>query len=207
VAILREPASFVRSLHLELLRDHVETEKDLARALAQEPARMAELERRPGLVYSQYVQYAAQLRRYHEAFGRDQVLVLIYDDFLADNEQTVRRVLRFLGVDESHPIKRSEANPTVRVRSPGAYALMRSLYLGRGAVSRPLKGVVKALTPRPLRRAALDGLRRKVLYGRPQAPDAELVAMLRRRFRDEVLAASELLERDLVKEWGYDRLD
>jgi hypothetical protein len=31
--------------------------------------------------------------------------------------------------------------------------------------------------------------------------------MLRRRFRDEVLAVSELLERDLVKEWGYDRLD
>ena len=29
IAILREPTSFLRSLHLELLRDHVETEKDL----------------------------------------------------------------------------------------------------------------------------------------------------------------------------------
>ena len=36
VAILREPASFVRSLHLHLLKEGVETEPDLARAFAAE---------------------------------------------------------------------------------------------------------------------------------------------------------------------------
>jgi hypothetical protein len=30
---------------------------------------------------------------------------------------------------------------------------------------------------------------------------------LRRRFKPEVLALSEYLERDLVALWGYDRLD
>jgi hypothetical protein len=30
---------------------------------------------------------------------------------------------------------------------------------------------------------------------------------LRLRYRDEVAAASEYLQRDLVKLWGYDRLD
>src|SRR5579864_4980015 len=39
VAILREPASFLRSLHLQLLQTHVESEKDLRRAIALEAER------------------------------------------------------------------------------------------------------------------------------------------------------------------------
>ena len=42
IAVFREPASFLRSLHLELLRDHVETEKDLAAALMLEGVRSQE---------------------------------------------------------------------------------------------------------------------------------------------------------------------
>src|SRR4051794_19168820 len=41
IAILREPASFLRSLHLQLLRTHVESEHGLRKALALEPARGA----------------------------------------------------------------------------------------------------------------------------------------------------------------------
>ncbi|MGD1059571.1 MAG: sulfotransferase, partial [Solirubrobacteraceae bacterium] len=33
IAILREPASFLRSLHLQMLQNHVETEKDFGRAI------------------------------------------------------------------------------------------------------------------------------------------------------------------------------
>ena len=43
--------------------------------------------------------------------------MLIYDDFRADNEGTVRRVLRFLEVDEDAPVEVTEANPTIRMRS------------------------------------------------------------------------------------------
>ncbi|HEY4812407.1 MAG TPA: sulfotransferase, partial [Solirubrobacteraceae bacterium] len=39
IAIFREPASFLRSLHLQMLQNHVETVKDFARALELEPAR------------------------------------------------------------------------------------------------------------------------------------------------------------------------
>ncbi len=34
IAILREPVSFLHSLHMELMRDHAETETSLAKALA-----------------------------------------------------------------------------------------------------------------------------------------------------------------------------
>ena len=42
-----------------------------------------------------------------ELFGRERVLVLIYEDYRRDNEATVRSVLRFLEVDENVPIRRA----------------------------------------------------------------------------------------------------
>jgi len=209
IALLREPASFLRSLHMEFVQDHVETEKDLGRAIALEPVRRQEemISKSPGLVYTDYVQYVEQLRRYHAAFPPEQVLVLIYDDFRSDNEATVRAVLRFLEVDDEAPIELTEANPTVHVRSLPAYELVRSLYLGRGPVTRALKTGVKALTPRRLRHDALGAVRMRVLYGEPPPPDEELMLQLRRRFKGEVVALSEYLDRDLVTLWGYDGID
>ncbi|MEA2209418.1 MAG: hypothetical protein QOF54_1895, partial [Solirubrobacteraceae bacterium] len=183
----------------------VETEKDFRKAIERE-RRLAQ--QKPVLWYSmERVEYAAQLRRYHEAFSREQVLVLIYDDFRADNAGTVRRVLRFIGVDEDAPIATSEANKTVLVRSPRAYDMVRSLYLGRGRAAIAAKAAVKAVVPRALRRQGLRRLRDTVLYASPPPPDEELMLELRRRFKGEVEALSDYLERDLLSTWGYDRIE
>jgi hypothetical protein len=208
IAVLREPASFLRSFHLELLQDHVETESSFERAIAlEEPRRQArENSNSPGLVYTEHVHYVEQLRRYHAVFSREQVLVLIYEDFRRDNLATVRAVLKFLGVDDTHPIELAEANPTVRVRSPRAYGLVRSLYIGNGPTAGTAKQAIKALTPQRLRRDALGALRKHVLYGRPESPDEELMLELRRRFKGEVEALSDYLGRDLVTLWGYDSI-
>jgi hypothetical protein len=208
IAILREPASFIRSLHLELCKDQVETETDLRKAIALEVVRRqeSEIRRSPGLVYSEYVHYVQQLRRYHAVFPPQQVLILIYDDFRGDNEGTVRQVLRFLEVDDTSPIELTDANTSVRVRSPRLNELVRSLYLGEGPLTGTAKAVIKALAPRRLRREGLVTLRRRVLYGEPRQADEELMLELRRRFKGEVVALSEYLGRDLVTLWGYDRI-
>jgi Sulfotransferase family len=211
IAILREPASFLRSLHLQSVENHVETETDLRKALALEGIRRRgkaiprDAIRTHELLYSEWVQYVEQLRRYHAVFPPEQVLVLIYDDFRADNEGTVRRVLRFLGVDETSPIEVMEANPTVRVRSPRMYEFVRSLYLGRGPVASAAKTAIKALTSQQLRHDAL-AIQRRVQWGEPSAPDEELMLELRIRFNGEVVALSEYLGRDLMSLWGYDRI-
>jgi len=213
VAILREPASFLRSLHLQGVQVHVETERDLRRALALEEERRAgrSLPRRSRwpqvLLYSEHVRYVEQLRRYEARFGRERVLVLIYDDFRAENEATVRRVLGFLGVDDELPIAPREANPTVRVRSPRLDDLLHAATTGRGPLARALRAPVKALTPQGARLGALRAVRRRVVYDAPPPPDESLIAELRRRYRGEVQTLSEHLGRDLVGLWGYDRLD
>jgi hypothetical protein len=204
VAILREPASFVRSLHLQLVQEHVETEKDLSRAVAHE-----EIVRdgRSVLRYSDHIHYVEQLKRFHAAFPSEQTLVLIYDDFRRDNEATVRRVLRFLDVDDEVPLELIEANPTVSVRSLRLDAVLRRVYGERGPVSRSAKGIVRTLMPERLRKAAMRTMRWRVVYGSPQQPDEAVIAELRRRYAAEVTALSEYLDRDLVAEWGYDRVD
>jgi hypothetical protein len=203
VAILREPASFVRSLHMQYLQDHVESERDLRLALARE-----EIVRdgRTVLRYSERVRYVEQLRRFHELFGRERVLVLIYDDFRRDNAATVRRVLRFLEVDDTVAIEPLRANPTVRMRSVRLARLTLAVRTGRGPVGRALNTSIRALTSERLRSGAMRTVRRRVLYGAPQPPDEGLMLELRRRFKGEVVALSDYLDRDLVSLWGYDGL-
>ena len=210
IAILREPASFLRSFHLQCLENHTETEKDMRTALALEGLRREGRRIPPSciqpeaLLYSQHLHYVEQLRRYHAVFPPEQVLALIYDDFLEDNEATVRKVLRFLEVDDTCPIEVTQANPTVRLRSQKIDELVSSVYLGRGPTSRAVKRTMKALAPERLRKSALRLTQRKIVYAKPRPPDEELMLELRRRFKGEVVALSEYLQRDLVTLWGYD---
>jgi hypothetical protein len=212
IAILREPASFLRSLHLQLLQNHIESERSLRRALALEPARRAgrRIPRRSprpqALLYSERVRYVEQLRRYREQFAPEQLLVLIYDDFRAENEATVRRVLRFLDVDPTVAVQAGEANPTVRMRSQRLDELVHTLTVGRSPLVRAARAPIKALAPQRLRHAALHGVRRRFVVAAPESPDEALMLELRRRFAPEVAALSEYLDRDLVGLWGYDGL-
>jgi hypothetical protein len=212
IAILREPASFLRSLHLQFVESCIETENDLRKALSLEDARRAgrRIPRHSywpqALLYSDHVRYVEQLNRYGALFPAERMLVLIYDDFRADNEATIRTVLRFLELDDARPIVVSEANPTVRVRAQRLHELVHAVSVGRGPISLSVKALVKALTPDRPRRRALYATQRRVLFAQPSPPDEDLMLELRRRFKGEVTALSEYLNRDLVTLWGYDRL-
>jgi len=210
VAVLREPASFLRSLHLQFLEAFIETETDFGLALELEQDRR-EGRRIPRetywpqmLLYSEHVRYVEQLRRYRAVFAQEQMLVLAYEDFRRDNEATVRAVLRFLEVDDAHAIESVQANPSVRPRSQRANALVQALTVGRGPVAGVVKRPLKALTPDGPRRRALDAFRRRMIYAEPLAPDERLTRQLRKRFKSEVLALSDYLERDFAGTWGYD---
>jgi hypothetical protein len=211
IAILREPASLLRSLHLQLLFDHIETEKDLSRALALEADRRKGRPRLRGrssfwpqlLLYSDHVRYVDQLRRYDTVFPPEQMLVLIYDDLLADNARLIGQVLRFLGVDETYTIPSTWANPTVRMRSRHLQNVVRSVSVGQGPVSQAAKAAIKAVTPQRVRRHALHVAHNRVILGGPRPPDPRVMAEMRRRLKPEVVALSEYLRRDLVTLWDY----
>jgi hypothetical protein len=213
IAILREPASFLRSLHLQLLQNHIENEKDFAKAIALEQPRSEgtgfsrDCLFPQALLYSERVKYVEQLRRYHAQLPPEQILVLAYDDFRRDNAATVRKILSFLDVDTDVPLEPQEANPSVIVRSKQLEDLVRVAPLSRGPLTRSVKAGVKALTSRRLRHSALRLARRRLLYTQPPPADDRVTLALRRRFKAEVAAVSEYLDRDLVSLWGYGDID
>jgi hypothetical protein len=84
--------------------------------------------------------------------------------------------------------------------------LVHAVSVGRGPVSHALKAAVKAVTPQGPRRLAVRALKRRAVFAPARPPDERVLRDLRVRYKEEVVAASEYLGRDLVKLWGYDRL-
>jgi hypothetical protein len=210
IAIFREPASFLRSLHLQSVHNHIETQKDFAKAIALEPSRrrgkhIPLLSQTPAtLLYSDHVRYVEQLRRYHQFFKPENVLVLIYDDFRSDNAATVSAVLRFLEVQEIPPVTPVKTKPLPAIRSLTLHQLGRAVTLARR--NRGARGSATAHAPQRRNASPMSELWRRALYTEARPPDEALMRELRRRFKGEVVALSEYLGRDLVSLWGYDNI-
>jgi Sulfotransferase family len=215
IAILREPASFLRSFHLQCLHNHVETQKDFGKAIALEDARrrgrrIPRFSQSPdALFYSDHVRYVEQLSRYRAAFPDEQILVLIYEDFRRDNAATLRRVLRFLDVDDDVAIEMADTEPLQGVRSLPLLQLGFALSIARrkAAASGGALRTLNARMPTPTSNDAFRAAWRRLVYTKPRGPDDQLMLELRRRFKGDVIALSDYLGRDLVTLWGYDNVD
>jgi Sulfotransferase family len=214
IAILREPASFLSSYHLQCLNSDLETEKSFRKALALEGPRREgrEIPRRceapDRLLYSDHVRYVEQLRRFHAVLPPEQVLVLIYEDFRRDNEAAIRTVLRFLEVDETIPVEAIKTEPLKATRFVHLHQMTYAVRVAKNkpAMAGPVARAASMLVPRRLRDTALETAWRRIVYTQPGAPDDELMQDLRRRFKGEVVALSDYLGRDLVTLWGYDNV-
>ncbi len=211
IAIMREPASFLRSLHLLFVRWGVESEKDLRKAISLEAARregkhIPRHSHRPRLLqYAEHVRYVEQLQRYSARFPAEQILVLIYEDFHRDNEATVRKVLQFLEVEDESPIDVMNVNVTTRsVRSQRARHMLNSVQKGRGPLARSAKATIETLTTQRMRSKAAMTIQRRLVRADAPPPDESVMIELRERFKPEVVALSGYLDRDLVGLWGYE---
>ncbi len=213
IAILREPASFLRSFHGQMLHNRIETQKDFRKAMAlEEDRRNGErlprgCRRGAWLLYSDHVRYAQQLRWLHAAFPPDRVLVLVYEEYRRDNEAVVREVLRFLEVDETVPLKALDTRPLKDVRVQRLHRLTADMQEARRnpTAVHPAVRTLDTLIPTVVRKP-LGSTWRRVIY-RPRAEPSEAFMLeLRRRFKPEVEAVSEYLGRDLVGLWGYDSI-
>jgi len=203
IIMLREPAEMLYSLYYQFRLDGNEHLPAFGEALAAEEDRRAG--RRTtrttyfgqGLFYRQVASYAEQIRRYIELFGREQVHVVIYDDFAADTAVAYGKVLDFLGLEAKQSVNSFQViNPGQAAKSPFLRSLMSDPLVRGTAVA------MHAWLPRPLF-AVLQKIESQLmqLNFRP-AKRPQLDAALRRRieveFAPEIERLSELLGRDLT---------
>ncbi len=122
IFILREPAAFLRSLHLQLLQNHVESEKDLRRALALEPAAPAGKADTPSLrpgprrcCTPTGSATSSSSSAFTPRCRPSSCSVLIYDDFPArTTRRPLRSVLRHLGARRHRAPGSRRKKPTRR---------------------------------------------------------------------------------------------
>jgi hypothetical protein len=211
IAMFREPAEWLRSLHAQLLKNHVESELDLRAAIAlQSQRREGKVEVLPAaanrlhlLNYTGNVFYADHLARLRRVMGRNHVHVVIHDDLLGNNAMVLRDLCEFLGVDDSVELPRVVTNVTERsMRFQRVDRSLQAFAHGTGGY-RFAKAPIKALMSERIRRRAMQQLRRHVIFGPVPPVDWELDHELRAMFKPEVERFGEMIGRDLVALWGY----
>lgn len=213
IMVFREPVSFLRSYHLQLLRNvpsEGETVRDLREALELEPARRVgrELPRGchiPEMLYysSDRLRYAEHYDRYAARFPAEQILALTYDDFRIDNAGTIRRVFEFLGVDATVEPRLEDHNVgggALRSRR-AASLLRRATHGGR------LAGAARGLVPRGLRRRLIRTAYDRIAFEDPPPLNGALIEEIQRQARPHVAALGNRLDRDLLREWDYSARD
>lgn len=182
VILLREPAAKVFSQYVHLWSEGRETlpfEAALEESTARQAAGWSDM-----FDYAGGGAYAGGVARFLDRFGPDRVLVLLFEEMVADWPEARARLSAFIGADlpqEDLP----RMNTGGRVRSPLAAALLDNAAL---------KGAVRALLPLGLRTRLGAGVRGRLATEKPVlAP--ETAARLRRHFAADVARLETLLGR------------
>lgn len=203
IVLLREPVSFLHSLHTQYVNEAVENETDFGQALALETERRRDWSAVPKncrvpsyLYYSERIEYAKQLKRFLDVFPAGQLLILTNEEFRDDNAGVYKKVVEFLSIDASFTPTFASVHNSKQVRLKSVSSLVQNPTLKAS--------VRKALGERLYTRAQKN-IAEKILLksaGRAElAPD--VLAKLRREARPEVEKISRLLKRDLASLWGY----
>lgn len=200
-------------MHAEGVKVGVEKVKDFKRALEIEGYRRNNIPKNipypQRLFYSDWVKYAEQLLRFLSLFPKEQVKVILYEEFRGNNQKTVDEVCEFLNIQKIS-IHKKTANVRMQPRFPvvtrflyQSYVMFYALVLNRfGQKSLPVR----------LSKSMGDFLRKISLKETNKTwTDPALEAKLRRQFKAEVIKFNHLLheyslvDTDLITFWGYDK--
>jgi hypothetical protein len=199
IALLRRPADMLYSLHSQQLYAGNEDISNFEQALAAEADRRAGKRLPPhigcpyeGLYYSQVPRYTEQLQRYINAFGSENVHIILFDDLISRTADVYAQTLQFLGLSADFQADFKQVNPNKVVRSVWWRNLLKQ---------RPpwLVKTVKTLLPSRLLRERLQ--KKLWAINTREVPRQALSPLtkqqLNQQFADEIGQLSQLLGRDL----------
>ena len=93
------------------------------------------------LYYRQIAKYAQQLTRLYATVPKEQVKVILFDDFVADTQAVYDQVIAFLGVEHDGRSEFDRVNESKALRSKRLYAFLRHPPWPMNYVKRALKWV------------------------------------------------------------------
>jgi hypothetical protein len=142
IIMIRNPVDMLYSYYYQLVFNGDEVIEDFQAALDAEEERKKGLNipdspyKPERLFYREIVKYSEQVKRYIDIFGRENIHIIIFDDFKENVAREYKKVLRFLEVIENYQPQFKLINPNKKVRSKAFRNLLRNppdiaLRLGR----------------------------------------------------------------------------
>ncbi|MFN8096787.1 MAG: sulfotransferase [Dermatophilaceae bacterium] len=190
IAVLREPAERSFSAWSHMMRDGREPVDDFLSAFGLEAERRA-AHWSPGFFYEAMSRYGEQLAACYDAVPREQIMVVLYEDLVTRQDETMAEIFAFLGLQPveiaSERVMNASGNPRFRA--------LNHLLTQRNPVKAALKRIIPYETGTAIaQRVASWNLRRRDI-----SDDDRRV--LTQRFSSDVAQLAQLLGRDLSG-WG-----
>jgi len=200
ITMLRNPVEMIYSMHNHHFNRGVEDLDDFKAALEAEEDRKRGLRLPMSLdsiekyrvLYRETARYTQQVKRFLNAFGREKVHIIIFDDFIHSTPHTYREALKFLDVDPDFQPYFRKVNTNREVRSRALHAYLED--------PPPfVQSLVKTVIPPQARYRLAKGI---VHLNSKPAPRPPMKPALRRKLQEEFLPEveqlSKLIGRDLT---------
>jgi hypothetical protein len=201
IMILRDPIERAYSIYLEKVR-YSGVKSSFYDELMRDYKSQEKLYGKSQL-YVEFGMYYEQVKRYFDIFGREQVKVIVFEEFVQHPEQIVNEVLAFLGVKYTVTEIREQHNPYSVPRSPLSRLIFAFFRWLRARNVRFYKLLMllpdSVLESLPLPSGKSSGFAAKILFKRIEKPkmEPEAFKFLQEIYYDDVLRLESLLGRSL----------
>ncbi|MHA7646495.1 sulfotransferase family protein [Nitrosopumilus sp. S4] len=121
--------------------------------------------------------YYIAVKKYLELFGKDNVMIIVFEEFIEDTYNSVIKVIKFLGIDSKPPKEIDDINNSFRVaRGPIVKKILSNSY------------ILKAVRNAKISQSKIQWIREKILEKKIEKPklDEEDCKYVRKILYDDV---------------------
>lgn len=189
IVSLRDPVQRAFSHYVMNLSVGYDTEPSFERAIHAKESRIWG----GGNLYLEWSRYYEALKSYYDLFPKENIKVLIFEDWTSKKQETLQHICNFLNVD---PL--TEMDISDRFNQKKAYKNIKTLNFFR---KKFVRNWVDAILPPSIKDKMKD-----VLFPKREVSvelDLNLAEDLKSQFKDEVRLLEELTHIPLMEKWGY----
>jgi hypothetical protein len=204
IIILRNPTDRAYSHYLHSKRDGYENLKFL-KALKKEKSRLIEANSQNDtlkLLKFGYVSqglYAEQLKVYFKYFERSQFHIVLFEDFILNQEAVSNEILKFLGLNTSLEL---DFNIQSNKASEAKFPFIKRLLKENSIIQKIARFVVPSFIIRQKLRNMIHRLNNKEL-NKDKISKEDLKTIYETYFKDDIIELEKILDKDLST-WKYD---
>jgi len=196
--MLRNPVDVLYSLHSQHLYDGNEDVTDFERAISLDAERKKGNKLPDSVDYTELppyidsVLFADQVKRYLDAFGEENVRIILYDDFVKNTDDAVAGTLKFLGLANIN---------TGEYRVINLNKSIRLFFLHRLIKNPPprLRKIVRIILPfKAVRHHIMSYFSRlNIKYKKRKKMDDQLRLRLKEKLAEDISSLSKIIKRNL----------